>query len=66
MKINKFAQLNAKYDDIKDQLKIHINQKKNLEEACEELALVDDTELVPYLIGEIFVNHTVEEVLVSI
>lgn len=39
---------------------------KNLEEAVEELALADDSETIPYLIGEVFICQNVEDTLVSI
>ncbi|CAH2039625.1 unnamed protein product, partial [Iphiclides podalirius] len=65
-KINKFARLNAKVDDIKDELKVKQNDMKNLEEAVEELGLADDTDKIPYLIGEVFVCQTVEDTLKSL
>ncbi|CAG4947809.1 unnamed protein product [Parnassius apollo] len=65
-KINKFARLNAKVDDIKDELKVKQNDMKNLEEAVEELSLADDTEKIPYLIGEVFVCQSLEDTLKSL
>ncbi|XP_004931476.1 probable prefoldin subunit 4 [Bombyx mandarina] len=59
-KINKFARLNAKVDDYKDELKVKQNDVKNLEEAVEELSLADDSEKIPYLIGEIFICQNLE------
>lgn len=38
---------------------------KNLEEAVEELSLTDDTEKIPYLVGEVFICQTLEDTLVS-
>ncbi|XP_045495666.1 probable prefoldin subunit 4 [Colias croceus] len=65
-KINKFARLNAKADDIKDELKIKQNDIKNLEEAVEELALADDSEKIPFLIGEVFICQSLEDTLKSL
>lgn len=64
-KINKFARLNAKVDDFKEELKLKQNDMKNLEEAAEELSLADDDEKIPYLIGEIFICQGLEDTLVS-
>lgn len=63
-KINKFARLNAKVDDYKDELKVIQNDMKNLEEAVEELALADDAEKIPYLIGEVFIHQSLEDTMV--
>jgi hypothetical protein len=38
---------------------------KNLEEAVEELALAEDSEKIPYLIGEVFICQGLEDTLVS-
>lgn len=64
-KINKFARLNAKADDIKDELKVKHNDIKNLEEAVEELALSDESEKIPFLVGEVFICQSLEDTLVS-
>ncbi|KAJ0178299.1 hypothetical protein K1T71_006122 [Dendrolimus kikuchii] len=65
-KINKFARLNAKVDDYKDELKVKQNDVKNLEEAVEELSLADDSEKIPYLIGEVFMCQSLEDTLKSL
>lgn len=65
-KINKFARLNAKVDDLKDELKIKQNDMKNLEEAVEELSLADESDKIPYLVGEVFICQSLEDTLVSI
>ncbi|KPJ07160.1 putative prefoldin subunit 4 [Papilio machaon] len=65
-KINKFARLNAKVDDIKQELKMKQNDLKNLDEAVEELSLADDTEKIPYLIGEVFICQSLEDTLKSL
>lgn len=65
-KINKFARLNAKVDDFKDELKVKRNDVKNLEDAVEELSLTDDSEKIPYLVGEVFICQSLEDTLVNI
>lgn len=57
MKINKFANYNAKVEDLKEELKIKQNELKNLEEAGDEIELLDDDTLIPFLIGEVFMSH---------
>lgn len=52
-------------DDLKDELKVKQNDMKNLEEAVEELALADDSEKIPYLVGEVFLCQNLEDTLVS-
>lgn len=37
------------------------NDIKNLEDACDELSLLDDDIKIPYLIGEVFVNQNLEK-----
>lgn len=56
-KINKFANFNAKLEDLKEEIKIKQNSLKNLEEAVEEIELFDDDMQIPFLIGEVFVSH---------
>ncbi|XP_060520358.1 probable prefoldin subunit 4 [Cylas formicarius] len=54
-KINIFARLNAKLEDLKDEVKAKENDLKSLEDASDEIELLDEDEPVPYLIGEVFV-----------
>lgn len=56
--------MNAKVEDIRDELKVKHNDMKNLEEAVEELSLADDTEKIPYLVGEVFVSLSLDDTLV--
>ncbi|KAJ3661877.1 hypothetical protein Zmor_006255 [Zophobas morio] len=59
-KINKFARLNAKLEDLKEEVKVKENDLKSIEEACEEVVLFDDEEKIPYLVGEVFIHQDVE------
>lgn len=38
---------------------------KNFEEAVEELSLADDSDKIPYLVGEVFFCQSLEDTLVS-
>ncbi|KAL6261765.1 prefoldin subunit 4 [Pogonomyrmex barbatus] len=60
-KINKFARQNAKLEDYKEELRVKQNELKNLEDASDELALMDDDVKIPYYIGEVFVYHCLEK-----
>ncbi|KAK1128701.1 hypothetical protein K0M31_019852 [Melipona bicolor] len=60
-KINKFARQNAKMDDIKEELKIKQNELKNLEDACDEIILLDENAKIPYYIGEVFIHEDLEK-----
>jgi len=60
-KINKFARHNAKLQDIKEELKTKQKELENLQDAEEELLMLDDEEAIPYQIGELFVNTSSEE-----
>ncbi|KAJ8919676.1 hypothetical protein NQ315_006204 [Exocentrus adspersus] len=53
-KINRFARLNAKLDDYKEEIKVKENDLKSLEEACDEIDLFDEDEQIPYLVGRGF------------
>ncbi|EFA09930.1 probable prefoldin subunit 4 [Tribolium castaneum] len=59
-KINKFARLNAKLEDLKEEVKVKENDLKSLEEACDEIALFDEEEKIPYLVGEVFILQDTE------
>lgn len=37
------------------------NELKNLEEACDEIALLDEDEKIPYLVGEVFIYQDNEK-----
>ncbi|KAG6799641.1 prefoldin subunit 4 [Apis laboriosa] len=59
-KINKFARQNAKMDDLKEESKIKQNELKNLEDACDEISLLDEDAKIPYHIGEVFIYEDLE------
>jgi prefoldin subunit 4 len=58
-KINLFARTNAKMQDIKEELDAKKKEVQNLEDAESELELIlDEDELIPNQIGEVFVHCT--------
>ncbi|CAD6215715.1 GSCOCG00000526001-RA-CDS [Cotesia congregata] len=65
-KINKFAKQNAQMDDLKEELKLKQNDLKNLQDASDELALMDDDAKIPYRIGDLFVSQDVEKTQVRL
>ncbi|KAJ8898109.1 hypothetical protein PR048_003469 [Dryococelus australis] len=65
-KINKFARYNARFEDLKEQLKSKKNDLQNLDDAAEELLLSDDSDMIPYAMGEVFVYRSVPNIQVMI
>lgn len=59
-KINQFANHVAKIEDLKEELKFKQNDLTNIDEAIEEIELVDD-EQIQFLIGEVFVYNNLEK-----
>lgn len=59
-KINQFANLVAKVEDLKEDLKMKKNELTNIDEAIEELELADDDQ-IQFLIGEVFVINNLEK-----
>ncbi|XKL63020.1 hypothetical protein PGB90_005384 [Kerria lacca] len=58
-KINKFARLNAKYEDFKEEIQGRKSELQNLEDAISELMLCDETNQIMYKEGEIFLYKDV-------
>ncbi len=62
-KINKFARLNNRLEELKDDLKNRKNETQTLEDAATDLMMLeDDEEKVPYQVGEVFVFLAQDEV----
>ncbi len=54
--------MNAKLEDLKEDLKIRKGELTNIEEAIDEIELADDTDnKIPFLIGEVFVLNGVSK-----
>ncbi|KAL1489497.1 hypothetical protein ABEB36_014381 [Hypothenemus hampei] len=62
-KINAFARCHAKFEDLKDEVQVKENDLKTLEDACDEIALFDDDQEIPYLFGEVFIYQNLETTL---
>jgi len=61
--INTFARYNARLNDLKDELETKKKDLQNLEDAGDELMMAEDeTALIPYQIGEVFVMSSQEDV----
>lgn len=61
-KINKFARQNMRLQELQDELTSRKKELQNLEDASDELLMADeDNDLIPYMIGEVYVNQSVEE-----
>nr|CAG4642939.1 EOG090X0JBP [Evadne anonyx] len=61
-KINRFARQNAKWEELKDDLKGKQRDLQNLEDASDDLLMVDDESApIPFVVGEVFVNLPLEE-----
>lgn len=44
---------------------IQQNELKNIEDASDEIALLDDDEKIPYLVGEVFIYQNLENTQVN-
>uniref|UniRef100_T1J251 Prefoldin subunit 4 n=1 Tax=Strigamia maritima TaxID=126957 RepID=T1J251_STRMM len=67
-KINKFARQNARLEDLKDELKTKQKEFQNLDDACDEVLLLEGEDyqfslifIFTYMLGEVFVCHDVDE-----
>ena len=62
-KINQFARLNNRLEELKDDIKSKKNEIQTLEDAGTDMMMLeDDEEKIPYQIGEVFVEMTQDEV----
>ncbi|XP_020624667.1 prefoldin subunit 4-like [Orbicella faveolata] len=60
--INTFARKSAKLQELKDEIEEKKKELQNLEDAGDEIMLLDDdTAPIPYRIGEIFIHLSSEE-----
>ncbi|CAB0032821.1 unnamed protein product [Trichogramma brassicae] len=64
-KINRFARLNAKLEDYKDELRLAQNDLQNINDAVSEIELFDDDVQIPYHLGEVFVHENLDQTQVS-
>ena len=65
-KINKFARLNSRLEELKDDIKNKKNEIQTLEDATTDIMIMeDDEEQVSYQIGEVFVAMSQTDVQVK-
>ncbi|NXH64962.1 PFD4 protein, partial [Rhabdornis inornatus] len=62
-KINKFARNTSRITELKEEIEVKKKQLQNLEDACDDIMLLDDADshLIPYQIGDVFISHSLEE-----
>ncbi|XP_044066649.1 prefoldin subunit 4 isoform X3 [Siniperca chuatsi] len=61
-KINKFARNTSRMTELKNEIQAKKKSLQNLQDASDDLMMLDDdTLLIPYQIGDVFVSHTQEE-----
>ena len=60
-KINKFAINNTKLHEFQDDLEEKKKELQNINEAIDELVILDETETIPFLRGEVFTLLSVSD-----
>ncbi|KAF7669475.1 hypothetical protein LDENG_00189550 [Lucifuga dentata] len=61
-KINKFARNTSRLTEFKDEIEAKKKSLQNLQDASDDLMMFDDDSLlIPYQIGNVFISHTQEE-----
>ncbi|KAM4649850.1 prefoldin subunit 4 [Amazona ochrocephala] len=62
-KINKFARNTSRITELKEEIEVKKKQLQNLEDACDDIMMLDDddSQLIPYQIGDVFISHSQEE-----
>uniref|UniRef100_A0A8C6VZF8 Prefoldin subunit 4 n=1 Tax=Nothobranchius furzeri TaxID=105023 RepID=A0A8C6VZF8_NOTFU len=61
-KINKFARNTSRMTELKNEIESKKRTLQNLQDASDDLMLLDDdTLLIPYQIGGVFISHSQEE-----
>ncbi|XP_033113170.1 prefoldin subunit 4-like isoform X2 [Anneissia japonica] len=60
-KINKYARKTSKLTELMEEINNKKKELQKLEDAAEDLLMVDDDAIIPYQIGESFLGHTVED-----
>uniref|UniRef100_A0A4W6FWK2 Prefoldin subunit 4 n=1 Tax=Lates calcarifer TaxID=8187 RepID=A0A4W6FWK2_LATCA len=61
-KINKFARNTSRMTELKSEIEAKKKSLQNLQDASDDLMMLDDDSLlIPYQIGDVFISHTQEE-----
>ncbi|XP_068119637.1 prefoldin subunit 4 [Hyperolius riggenbachi] len=60
-KINVFARNTSRVTELKDEIEIKKKELQNLEDACDDIMMLEDSVMIPYQIGDVFISHSQEE-----
>ncbi|XP_073436757.1 prefoldin subunit 4 isoform X2 [Dendrobates tinctorius] len=60
-KINIFARNTSRMTELKDEIEVKKKELQNLEDACDDIMMLDESLLIPYQIGDVFISHSQEE-----
>ncbi|XP_028667755.1 prefoldin subunit 4 [Erpetoichthys calabaricus] len=61
-KINKFARNTSRMTELREEIESKKKSLQNLEDASEDIMMLDDDSLlIPYQIGDVFISHSQEE-----
>ncbi|XP_044311721.1 prefoldin subunit 4 isoform X1 [Varanus komodoensis] len=61
-KINKFARNTSRITELKEEIEDKKKQLQNLQDACDDIMMLDDDSLlIPYQIGDVFISHPQDE-----
>ncbi|XP_029974491.1 prefoldin subunit 4 [Salarias fasciatus] len=61
-KINKFARNTNRMTELKNEIEAKKKSLQNIQDASDDLMMLDDDSLlIPYQIGDVFINHSQEE-----
>ncbi|XP_039591389.1 prefoldin subunit 4 [Polypterus senegalus] len=61
-KINRFARNTSRMTELREEIESKKKSLQNLEDASEDIMMLDDDSLlIPYQIGDVFISHSQEE-----
>ncbi|XP_056404659.1 prefoldin subunit 4 isoform X3 [Hyla sarda] len=60
-KINIFARNTSRITELKDEIEVKKKELQNLEDASDDLMMLEDSLFIPYQIGDVFISHSQEE-----
>ncbi|XP_069808543.1 prefoldin subunit 4 [Dendropsophus ebraccatus] len=60
-KINIFARNTSRITELKDEIEVKKKELQNLEDACDDIMMLEDSLFIPYQIGDVFISHSQEE-----
>ncbi|XP_056130062.1 prefoldin subunit 4 [Lampris incognitus] len=61
-KINKFARSTNRMTELREEIEAKKKSLQNIQDSSDDLMMIDDDSLmIPYQVGEVFISHTQEE-----